>query len=512
MRCSIMIKKLIIENFRSIENLELDLTKFNTLIGPNSSGKSNILKALNLIIGESYPSVRSFGDHDFYLHDKSREILIEVQFDEPLLSKPNVCGFRLTYDGNNLNYVAIDAIGDILTYRDKNGNRKEIKVSNQMREEVTMIYLPLDRQAHQQITPSQWKIYGKLLKYVASQINGTTKCDFKTAVENAFNDKIFPYIETIEKMLKNFVKEQTGLDIILRLSLLDPTNILRDLRPRLKNLTEFEVDVELEGAGVQSAVAIAIARVYAEIVKQPLILAIEEPELYLHPHGCRHFYKLLKNLSEKKIQIIYTTHERSFVRIEDCKSICIVRKAGTKTEVFRHHFDIKNLDTIKMASRFNEEVNEIFFADKVILVEGPDDKIACTLALEKLNVDLDKHNISVVGCGGITEIKQIAEILKGFDIETYVLVDEDPDNPVTYSEIKRIRGILGDEKVLLQSPSLEGIFNFEEIKQNYGIDKNKFKKEIALKILPQWLETNEVPQVYKNLKKKLEVHSINNAA
>ena len=504
-----MIKKLIIENFRSIENLELDLTKFNALIGPNSSGKSNILKALNLIVGETYPSVRSFSDHDFYLHDKnSRKILIEVRFNRPLNSNFNIYGFKLTHDGNNLDYLAIDRDGEILTYP----SGKEIKVSNQMREEVTMIYLPLDRQAHQQITPSQWKIYGKLLKYIASRIDEETKNGFKTNVENAFKNKIFPYIDEIEKMLKDFVKEQTGLDVFLRLSLLDPTDILRDLRPRLRDSSNFEVDVELEGAGIQSAVAIAIARVYTEVIKQPLILAIEEPELFLHPHGCRHFYKLLKDLSENGMQIIYTTHERSFVRIEDFKSICIVRKVGTKTEVFRHHSDIENLDTIKMASRFNEEVNEIFFADKVILVEGPDDKIACTLALEKLNVDLDKHNISVVGCGGITEIKQIAEILKGFDIETYVLVDEDPDNPVTYSEIKRIRGVLGDEKVLLQSPSLEGIFNFEEIKQNYGIDKNKFKKEIALKILPQWLETNEVPQVYKNLKKKLEVHSINNAA
>lgn len=505
-----MIKKLIIENFRSIEKLKLDLTKFNALIGPNSSGKSNILKALNLIIGETYPSVRSFSDHDFYLHDKkSRKILIEVRFNRPLNSNSNIYGFKLTYDGDNLDYLAIDRDGEVLTY----SSGKEIKVSNQMREEVTMIYLPLDRQAHQQITPSQWKIYGKLLKYIASQIDEETKNGFKTGVEDAFKDKISPYIDKVEEMLKGFVKEQTGLDVFLRLSILDPTNILRDLRPRLRNSSNFEVDVELEGAGIQSAVAIAIARVYTEVIKQPLILAIEEPELFLHPHGCRHFYKLLKDLSENGMQIIYTTHERSFVRIEDFKSICIVRKAGTKTEVFRHHFDIENLDTVKMASKFNEELNEIFFADKVILVEGPDDKIACTLALEKLGIDLDKYNISVVGCGSINEIKPIAQILKGFEIETYALVDEDPGNNDTSSKIQRIKGVLGDDKVLLQSPSLEGIFNYQQITQDYrhiieecGGRKRKwekFTKEVALKVLPLWFEKNEPPEVYKNLKEKL---------
>ncbi|WP_372429090.1 hypothetical protein [Archaeoglobus fulgidus] len=35
------------------------------------------------------------------------------------------------------------------------------------------------------------------------------------------------------------------------------------------------------------------------------MLAIEEPELYLHPHG-RHFYKILKELSQKDVQVIYT--------------------------------------------------------------------------------------------------------------------------------------------------------------------------------------------------------------
>ena len=496
-----MIKKLRIENFRSIESLESDLTEFNALIGPNSSGKSNILIALNLIVGETYPSVRSFNDHDFYLHDKSREIMIEVQFNESLNSNPDVYGFKLTYDGNNMDYLAVGKYGEVLTYL----SGKEIKVSNKMREEVTMMFLPLDRQAHQQITPSQWKIYGKLLKHIASQINETTKDDFKTAVETAFNDKILPYVDEVEKKLKDFVEEQTGLDVTLRLSLLDPTHILRDLRPRLKHSSEFEVDVELEGAGVQSAVAIAIARVYAEVVKEPLILAIEEPELYLHPHGCRHFYKLLKDLSEGGIQVIYTTHERSFVRIEDFSSICIVRKEGVNTEVFRYNSSIENFDSIKAASKFNEELNEVFFADKVVLVEGPDDKIACTLALEKLGVDLDKHNISVIECGVITGVKPIAEILSGFKIETYALVDEDPGNESTNSRIQQIKSVLGEDKVLPQRPSLEGIFNFDGIKQDYGIDKDKFTKEIALKILPQWFENNEVPQAYKDLKEKLHL-------
>ena len=44
-----MIKKLVIENFKSLEKIELELDKFNVLIGPNSSGKSNILQAISFL-------------------------------------------------------------------------------------------------------------------------------------------------------------------------------------------------------------------------------------------------------------------------------------------------------------------------------------------------------------------------------------------------------------------------------------------------------------------------------
>ena len=102
------------------------------------------------------------------------------------------------------------------------------------------------------------------------------------------------------------------LDVGLDFQLLHPVEMLKGVRPYVLDAGE-RFDPEDVGAGVQSALAVAIAKAYAEIVKQPLILTIEEPELYLHPHGCRHFYRLLRELSQGDLQIIYSTHERAFV-------------------------------------------------------------------------------------------------------------------------------------------------------------------------------------------------------
>lgn len=486
-----MITRLIIENYRSIKKLDIELKNLSAFVGPNSSGKSNILSAINLIIGDVYPTVRSFDYNDFYLRDRSNPIHIEVRFSDPLYFYSNeIFGFSLEYNGDDLNYVAVGSKGEILTY---SSNNKEIRVTNQMKSKVNMMFLPLDRQAYQQIKPSQWTIYGKLLKHIESSINDNNKKQFENDINASFDKNINSYLGDVESKIKNFVKEQTGLDVKLCLSFIDPTMVLKDLRPRTSHLAGFEVDVDNEGAGIQSSVAIAIARTYAAIVKQPLVLAIEEPELYLHPHGCRHFYKILRDLSLNGVQVCYTTHERCFINIADFESVYLVKKESGTTKVHFGRGRISDIETIKIASKFDEEMNEVFFAEKVILVEGPDDKIACTMALERLGVELNKYNISIIDCNGNTGIIAMAEILKKFNIELFALMDEDPNNDSTYVRISHVRAIVGNNKLFLQSPDLEGIF-----RQNA-----KFTKDRALRILPVWLRQYEVPEVYQKLRTSL---------
>jgi predicted ATP-dependent endonuclease of OLD family len=139
-------------------------------------------------------------------------------------------------------------------------------------------------------------------------------------------------------------------------------------------------------------------------------------------------------------------------------------------------------------------LNEVFFAEKVVLVEGPDDKIACTMALEQLGVEINKNNISIVDCGGNTGIKPMAEILKKFDIDINAVIDEDPGNSSTQERVTEIKSLIGDSNVLLQSPNLEGIFG----------QSSKFRKETALKLLPFYFDNYEVPNVYLDLKRLLE--------
>ncbi|MEX0955977.1 MAG: AAA family ATPase [Rhizobiaceae bacterium] len=70
------IARLIIENFRSISKLEVDFDDLTALVGSNNSGKSTILKAIELFF-DSAPRV---ANEDHFMHDLSNAISISIEF------------------------------------------------------------------------------------------------------------------------------------------------------------------------------------------------------------------------------------------------------------------------------------------------------------------------------------------------------------------------------------------------------------------------------------------------
>ena len=65
-----IIKQLIIENFRGIKDADLKFNEYNLLVGTNNIGKSTLLEALNLLLGpDRLNSPDAINEHDFYKSD-----------------------------------------------------------------------------------------------------------------------------------------------------------------------------------------------------------------------------------------------------------------------------------------------------------------------------------------------------------------------------------------------------------------------------------------------------------
>jgi CRISPR-associated exonuclease Cas4 len=144
-------------------------------------------------------------------------------------------------------------------------------------------------------------------------------------------------------------------------------------------------------------------------------------------------------------QILYTTHSPLFVDAYNYQEVAIVSKAtveqGTKIRTAPPGLfdDLEEAKIFKGLSRFNTAVNELFFAKKVLVVEGPEDLIAVTATLVKIGTirnRTEEINWTILVAGGKESIPFFQRVMNAFDIDYSVLHDTDilPTTPPQVAE------------------------------------------------------------------------------
>lgn len=183
-----------------------------------------------------------------------------------------------------------------------------------------------------------------------------------------------------------------------------------------------------------------------------LVILIDEPELYQHPNRQRHMSKVLNSLAGggtrtvREAQIIYSTHSPHFVRIDRLDRVRMVRKVADKrrgpkvSRVSRTNLPDVARELTKIPDHGTETaqdlahhlrtimtpvMNEGFFADVVVLVEGPADREALLAVATSMGSPLESLGISVIPCGGKNNLARPAMIFRKLGIPLYVVWDED---------------------------------------------------------------------------------------
>lgn len=225
----------------------------------------------------------------------------------------------------------------------------------------------------------------------------------------------------------------------------------------------------------------------------------EEPELYLHPQAQKELYSSLKELSLSNNQIVLSTHSASFLDLEDYKSICIVNKVdvtnGSKVRQFTTDiFEGDDKTNFNLVYWINPERSELFFAKKVILVEGATDKTIIP-RLAKATGHFN-YEYTVIECGGKDSIKLYIKLLNSFRIPYVVVYDKDHQ---VYKDIN------GHNSADISSEGIEEVINYavgksvilvNDIEEEIGImERNeKAKPYIALTRIssPEFVLTAEL--------------------
>ena len=171
------------------------------------------------------------------------------------------------------------------------------------------------------------------------------------------------------------------------------------------------------------------------ILKDAVIL-FEDPELYLHPQKSRELYDCFIKLSKLGTKIYLKTYSSSFLGLKQYKSICVIKKINNNVRIVQAKDGIFKGDAIKafnMNYWINPDRSELFFAKKVILVEGQTDKIVISF-LGKL-LKIFKYDYSIIECGSKSTIPQFIMLLNLFKIPSVVGYDKDNHNWRTKEEI-----------------------------------------------------------------------------
>jgi predicted ATP-dependent endonuclease of OLD family len=140
---------------------------------------------------------------------------------------------------------------------------------------------------------------------------------------------------------------------------------------------------------------------------------------------------------------------------------------------------------------FNPMINEGFFADKVVIVEGPSEQYALPIYADALGYDLDRNNISVVHSGGKGQMDRLLRIFDGFKIPTYLWFDGDKN-----TEDKAVR----DKTLELLELLGEPVGKIEDVKtkvsDRYAILEYKLEETLKDELIDY---ENLVQQVVKTL-------------
>jgi len=410
------IRSIHIENFRSIRSLDADLAQLAIFVGRNDSGKSNILRALNLFFNDETNPGTDFlfqDDYNFYAPArvrKAREVLVRIEIDLPQSyhrTNGHVIIWTKRWREDGLWSEEYDYFGQRIA-RNRRGQevRESVEIPDKsnvhaLLRKIEFEYVPAIKDA-EYFDDLRGRIYG-----IISEVAARTFRDSSAAFENSIGEHLNELTTSISASL--------GFDTRLAL----PRD-LSHIFERLDFLSgEKSVSLNNRGDGIKARHIPLILQFMAEKKGElqrrggpPIssIWAYEEPENNLEMASAVQLADELHTLSKAcTAQILLTTHSPAFYDLgqrEEAVVLNFVTRAadvdGTVIKADPTGID-ESLGTLAMLTpRISEMVSEVRAQEAArsealrlaeqlcprIFIEGESDRIVLARALQLFFPDL----------------------------------------------------------------------------------------------------------------------------
>lgn len=213
------------------------------------------------------------------------------------------------------------------------------------------------------------------------------------------------------------------------------------------------LDTSSQGAAAASFVR-AVERC-CELEVKGTVLLVEEPELFLRPQAQRYLYRLLHGFVRGGNQAIYSTHAPSLLNVGRLEELVLVARDRVHGTRVHQPERVAAAEELRLLTEFDAERSELFLARVAILVEGWTEKVAFPFVFRALGHDADREAVSIVECGGKTNIPLFARVCRAVGVPFVVVHDRDGDSMADRVLNELIAETAGAHRTVVLDPDFE---------------------------------------------------------
>jgi predicted ATPase len=408
-----MITRLRIKNYRSFGALknnrdhDISLAPFTVIVGDNSSGKSNIIRAIEFA---TTPDVVGVTRWDFFVAKGKREKKAK----------------RIQIDVTSTNEGAESTLRCTCTGNEKDGYTKSFKIDGKNQGHVDT-WKPVSDRLRARLRPFQVSVAptAREVGYLATATD-LVPTETRSAIAGSRKKLVAALRDSFKKVCSALVKplDVRGVDVTPTVDLAD---LFRVLRVQYNVADAVRLPVENLGQGDLSKAILKLA----ELKGGQRTICVEEPEIHVHPTGVKYLVQTFRKLTRSgKRQVLITTHSPEVVNNTAFSELLIVRKRGQRSCVLPVPKSILvgcsrkdgSLEDVILRKR---QRGEVFLSKYVLLTEGEFDRLVLDAIDRDGRIALLDNEVTVIDMGSKEEFPKYFRLLRELERPFVALLDSD---------------------------------------------------------------------------------------
>lgn len=438
-----------IERFRGIEHLNFQPGERTVILGPNNTGKSAILEALDLLLHPGWGRPRKSPEEiDYFGRDPSNEFIVEVVLgDLPTSFMAEIYqyleGWRDSElvpepDGDGIEPVArvrLRGTADFEVFHEFSKPEAEgARFYPSLRAQVGWVYDGRVRDPGREFSFYQ----GTLIERLFAETD------------------LSPAIHGLQEALQggtDSINQDDAVGLVLtelseeleKLGLLSPDELasfeagtisrralLQTLRLALPSVSDVPIPLYRQGRGTQRLVLVSVLIKLAAATGTPVIGGFEEPEEALEPLRQAQIAEMLRKISESGGQVFVVTHSPEIARCFGIEDFLLLQEQSEDVRVIHLRGLLSSTARQAYERRLDGAIVRGLFCRIPVIVEGSSDKSVMEvfwqrLATEERVLPAYRLRMDILNAEGVTLMNGLASVLNEIGKHVVAWVDQDSD-------------------------------------------------------------------------------------